>query len=269
MKEYRVIPVLLVDQGRLIKTKAFSNEVYVGDPINTIKIFNDKEVDEIVVLDVTASTRGAEPDLAMIDALASECFVPLAYGGGVNTVDQARRILRLGVEKIILNTSALDRPPLIRQIGDRFGKQSVVVSIDVKKTFLGGYRVMRDRARRKTEWHPEQFAKEVESLGAGEVILTRADHEGTLQGYDVELIHRVASAVHIPVIAHGGARGMDDFVAAVRSGASAVAAGHIFVFHGPHNAVLITFPSRNELETEFFERVSDRKDDLRRSNLSA
>lgn len=251
MLRTRVIPVLLLAGRRLVKTVKFKNRVYVGDPINTVKLFNDKEVDELVIVDIDATVGSKEPDYEYIERLAGQCFMPLAYGGGIRNAEQARRLLAIGVEKVVVNTAAVADPNLISSIAQDAGSQSVVVCIDVKKTWLGKYEVKTAGGTQGTGLDPVAFAVEAVQRGAGEVIVNSIDRDGTQSGYDLELIARVASAVNVPVIACGGAHTPGDFTAAVQRGASAVAAGSMFVFHGPHRAVLINFPKAGELEKAF------------------
>jgi len=244
MRRTRVIPILLMKRRGLYKTRRFKNPVYIGDPINTMRIFNDKEVDEIAVLDIEAP----EPDFDYIEDLISESFMPLAYGGGIATVDHAKRLFALGVEKVVLNTAAANDPRLIRQIADISGTQSVVVSIDVKKSFLGGEHVYIRNGRARTAYAPVEFAKRCVEQGAGELMITSIAHEGMMQGYNMPLIRSITDAVDVPVIAHGGAKSLADLKSAIKEGhASAVAAGSMFVFQGPHRAVLISYPSPEEL----------------------
>jgi imidazole glycerol-phosphate synthase subunit HisF len=248
MLKTRVIPSLLLRGAGLVKTTGFRNPKYVGDPINAIKIFNDKEVDELVLLDVTASRIGKGPAFGTIENIASECFMPIAYGGGITSVEQIRRILGMGVEKIVLNTTALRDPQLLRESVREFGSQAVVVSIDVKRKLLGRYEVYAEGGTKPTGRDPAAYARQVEDLGAGEILLTAIDRDGTMKGYDLELISKVASVLGIPVIASGGAGSIADFGSASKqAGAAAVAAGAMFVFHGPHRAVLITYPNQAEL----------------------
>jgi len=250
MLEIRVIPVLLLKDGGLWKTRAFSEPKYVGDPINAVKIFNEKEVDELLVLDIGASISNKGPDFELIESLASECFMPLGYGGGVRSLQDIQKLFLLGVEKVVLNTAAVGFPDLISQAAAQFGSQSIVVSIDAKKSWLGGYEVRVLSGTRKTKWRPEDFAVEVERLGAGEIIINSIDNDGQQSGYDLELVKRVASVVRVPVIACGGAGVLEDFHRAVRdAGASAVAAGSMFIFHGKHRAVLISYPKRDEIDS--------------------
>jgi cyclase len=248
MLRTRVIPCLLLKGQGLVKTVKYKDPKYVGDPINAIKIFNDKEVDELMLLDITASVEGRSPQFDIIENVASECFMPLAYGGGIRDINDMRRILAMGVEKVVLNSAAIQQPELIQQAAQEFGAQAIVVSIDVKRKLFGGYEVMSHRANKKTGFEPVAFAKRMAELGAGELLLSAVDRDGTQQGYDLDLIEKVTSAVNVPVIAIGGASNVDDFIkASVGSGAAAVAAGSMFVFKGPHKAVLITYPGKDEL----------------------
>src|ERR1700704_2462036 len=248
MLKTRVIPTLLLRGAGLVKTTAFRNPVYVGDPINAIRIFNEKEVDELVLLDITASRTGKGPAFATIENIASECFMPVAYGGGITGVEQIRKILGAGVEKVVINAAALLNPQLVRDAVREFGSQAVVVSIDVKRKLLGRYEVYGDGGTKSTGHEPAAYARQMEDLGAGEILLAAIDRDGTMKGYDIELVAKVTSALGIPVIASGGAGSIADFAkAAKQGGAAAVAAGAMFVFHGPHRAVLITYPDQAEL----------------------
>jgi imidazole glycerol-phosphate synthase subunit HisF len=249
MLNSRVIPCLLLQNEGLVKTLKFAKPKYVGDPINAIRIFNDKEVDELIVLDINASKDGRDPDYALIEKFASECFMPLCYGGGIRSVEQARRLFAIGVEKICLQTAALEDLSIITRMADNFGRQSVVVSVDVKKGWMGEYKLYRsvDGEKVKEPWL--QYLQHIASAGAGEVIVNSVDLDGTLAGMDLGLIRKAASAITIPLIAMGGASSLSDMKAAIHAGASAVSAGAFFVFHGPHRAVLITYPSYIELES--------------------
>ena len=244
----RVIPCLLLDDGGLVKTVRFKSAKYVGDPINAIKIFNDKRVDELIVLDISASRERREPNYSLIEEIASECFMPLCYGGAVSTLAQAKRIVNLGVEKIAVNHAALARPELVSELAAQLGSQSVVACIDVKKSWAGRYRVY-DSARHKlTDLDPFEHAQQLVRLGAGEVFINSVDRDGTQQGYDHELVQRFTSKLTIPVIACGGAWTTEHIRTVVKdSGASAAAAGSMFVFQGPHRAVLISYPPYPEL----------------------
>jgi len=251
MLKHRVIPSLLLQNGGLVKTLRFDKPKYVGDPINAIRIFNDKEVDELIVLDITASKFSLEPNYALIEQFAGECFMPLAYGGGIHSIEQAQRLFALGVEKVCLQTAALKDLSLITRIADRFGSQSVVVSADVKKG-LFGKRSLYSAATQKTLTMPWlAYIQSAVEAGAGEVLLNSVYHDGTMKGMDLELIHEASAALSVPLIAVGGVGSLADIKAAVNAGASAVSAGAFFVFQGPHRAVLITYPNYKELESLF------------------
>jgi cyclase len=240
----RVIPCLLLKGNGFYKTIKFKNPVYLGDPINIIKIFNDKMVDEICILDISATNENKGPNFSLLKSLASECFMPLGYGGGINNIEQIKELFYIGFEKIILNTAAIENPNIIKDASNLFGSQSIVVSIDVKKKFLGKYEVMIKSGKKKTAVDPVIIAKKMEKYGAGEIIINSIDRDGTMQGYDISLIKMVSESVKIPVIACGGAGKVADFKDAIEIGrASAVAAGSMFVFQGPHRAVLINYPS--------------------------
>lgn len=248
MLRARAIPCLLLRNAGLVKTVRFGDAKYVGDPINAVKIFNEKEVDELVVFDIEASKRGAGPNYDLLADIASECFMPVCYGGGVNSVEQALRIVQLGIEKIAVNAAAISNPGLIAALSDVLGAQSVVAGIDVKSDWLGRYRVYDASSGKLTDHAPETYAAELARAGAGEIFLNNVDRDGTQEGYDLKLIGKVAKAVSVPVIACGGAGRTEDFVSAVGAGASAVAAGSLFVFQGRHRAVLISYPPYKELE---------------------
>lgn len=247
----RVIPCLLLKGQGLVKTVKFANPKYIGDPINAVKIFNEKEVHELVFLDITASIEQRYPRTDYISDIASECFMPLGYGGGIRTVKQAEEIFNRGVEKIIINSYAVENPSFIHELANLFGSQSIVVSIDVKKNFFGNYQTYTHGGKMKTQWDPVTWAKEAEKLGAGEIFLNSIDNDGVMLGYDIPLIKSVSESVSIPVIACGGAGTVEDFEKAVHyGGASAVAAGSMFVYYGKHRAVLINFPSDEELKSK-------------------
>ena len=248
MLKHRVIPCLLLHQGGLVKTQRFAKPVYVGDPINAIRIFNDKEVDELMVLDIDASREGREPDYALIEQFAGECFMPLCYGGGIRTVEQARRLFGLGVEKVCLQTAAVEDFSLIRSIADRFGSQSVLFSLDVKSGWLGGRSAWVASRRKPDSRSWQDLLRQAVDAGAGEIVLNAVDRDGTMQGIDEALIREACALVGVPVVAIGGVGSLDDIRRAVLAGASAVSAGAFFVFHGPHRAVLITYPQYVELE---------------------
>lgn len=248
MLRARAIPCLLLRDAGLVKTRRFRDPKYVGDPINAVKIFNEKEVDELVLLDINASKQGVEPNYKLLADIASECFMPLCYGGGIRSVEQALRIVQLGIEKIAVNAAAIADTGLIAALSDILGAQSVVAGIDVKCDWLGRYRVY-DASTGKLSYRlPETYAAELTRAGAGEIFLNSVDRDGMQEGYDLKLIGNVAKAVSVPVIACGGAGQTSDFVAAIDAGASAVAAGSLFVFQGRHRAVLINYPPYKELE---------------------
>lgn len=241
----RVIPCLLYSDRGLVKTRCYRDPVYIGDPVNTARIFNDSGADELILLDIRATIEGRPPRLDMISQVASECFMPLTYGGGIRTPDQVRAILNSGVEKVAINTGAIEDPSLIERCAARFGRQAIVASIDVSRAHAGGPQVFARGGTRPTGLHPVELAGRAESLGAGEILLGSIDCDGTMQGYDVDVIRSVAESVDVPVIACGGAGGLHDFRRAVtEGGASAVAAGSLFVFYGRHRAVLIGYPER-------------------------
>jgi cyclase len=247
MIKNRVIPCLLLRHGGLVKTQKFANPKYVGDPINAIRIFNEKEVDELMVLDITASKEGQEPDYALIEQFAGECFMPLTYGGGIRSVEQARRLFSLGVEKISLQTAVLEDLSFITRLADQFGNQSILVSIDVKKNSLGGYHPYASSTGKTLPQDWCAFMTQAVLAGAGEVVLNAVDRDGMMQGMDLEIIRIAANAVSVPLIAMGGVGSLGDIKSAVDAGASAVAAGAFFVFRGPHRAVLITYPRYENL----------------------
>jgi cyclase len=247
----RVIPSLLLRNTGLVKGVQFKNHKYVGDPINAVKIFNDKEVDELVILDITATLEKRKPNFAILTDIASQAFMPLGYGGGIYTLEDIEKLFKIGVEKAILNTAAVNDLSLITQASKIAGSQSIVVSIDVKKSFLGKYFVCTHSGTINTKLSPIEFAKQVQDSGAGEIILCSIDHEGTSQGYDLELINKVSAVLKIPLVASGGAGKLVHFVDAAKAGASAVTAGTMFVYYGKHKAVLITYPEYHQLEKIF------------------
>jgi cyclase len=242
----RVIPVLLLKNGGLYKTKQFSNPQYVGDPINAVKIFNEKEVDELVLLDYNASLNNRPIDYLKISEIAGEAFMPMAYGGGIRTYDDAMRVFDSGFEKIVLNSVLFSNMSLIESVANHFGNQSVVCSIDYRKKLFGKYSVYSHSGTIDRKTSPSEFAKMLENKGAGEIILNSIERDGCYSGYDIDNILQVSNAVTIPVIACGGASSVDDFSKAINEGhASAVAAGSMFVFQRPHQAVLISYPSQD------------------------
>lgn len=251
MLHARVIPCLLLRNGGLVKTVKFSNPRYIGDPINAVRILNDKEVDELVFLDIGDRTAVSGPNYELLADIASEAFMPFGYGGGITTLDQVQRLYAMGVEKVILNTAAADTPSLITEAASLAGCSGVVASVDVKRNWMGRYSVWVRSGKRDLKRDPVTYAQELEQRGAGEILLNVIDRDGTMEGYDLDIIQRVAGAVSIPVVAAGGAGALHHFREAVDHGASAVAAGSLFVFHGKHRAVLITYPEYETLENLF------------------
>lgn len=255
----RVIPCLLVHDKGLVKTVKFRDPRYVGDPINAVKIFNEKEADELVVLDIDASVQGREPDFGMIRKLAAECRMPLCYGGGVRTVEQARSIIALGVEKVALSSGAIERPALIGEIAAEIGTQSVVVILDAKKKLLGSrYEVCVHNAKSATGLCPIEFAREAVRLGAGEILVNSIDNDGVMRGYDMALAERVRAATNVPLTILGGAGSLADIGALIdRFGVIGASAGSLFVFKGPYRAVLISYPTSRQRD-ELIDGVSRR-----------
>lgn len=242
MLRRRLIPVLLLDQGRLVKTEQFSRPKYVGDPLNVMRIFNEKEVDEIILLDINATSKQSSPDYGLLAELASECFSPLTYGGGIHSVGQAETVLSCGIEKICVKSAATSDPGLVRSLARELGTQAVVVAVDVIKQGLQHkLHLGPKRSRNSPNWL--EFAEEVVGAGAGEILLTAVHREGSMNGMDTELISSASATLGVPLVAHGGVGTLKDIEVAFEAGASAVAAGSFFLFHGPHRAVVISYPS--------------------------
>lgn len=243
----RIIPTLLIDDGNLVKTKQFKNPNYLGDPINAIKIFNEKNVDEVCVLDISASKKGMEPDMDLLFKMASEAFMPLSYGGGITNIDQIKKIFALGFEKIVLNTALVNDPKMVTEAVKYFGSQSIAASIDYKTRF-GKERCYINDATQKTIYTPVDLAKYAKKLGVGEILLYSMERDGTKKGFDIKTISKVVGQVNIPVIACGGAGGVSDLRECLeKAGAHAVAAGSMFVYFGSRDAVLINFPEEEIL----------------------
>jgi cyclase len=242
MLRTRVIPALLLRNDSLVKTMRFGNFCYVGDPANTVRIFNELEVDELLFLDINASRDKRNPNLRILADIADECFMPVGYGGGIRSFEQAKAVFDIGFEKVVLNTYATENPSLIDEIASHYGSQAVIASIDVKKGLFGEKTVRTMGGRRNTRRDPVEWAKEVERRGAGEILLTSIDREGTWAGFDLDLVKRVADAVSIPVIAHGGAGSVGDVAKAISmANASAVAIGSMVVFQKQGMGVLINY----------------------------
>jgi len=254
MLSIRVIPTLLLKDEGLVKGSMFKDHKYVGDPINAVKIFNEKEVDEIIFLDISATNKKSELNYELIKDIASEAFMPFSYGGGITSIYQIERLFNIGVEKVILNTSAFFNPSLITEASKVAGSQSIVVSIDVRKSIWGKQEVYVNNGSLCTNRNPIDYAKQMQDLGAGEIMICSINQEGTRKGYDLELVRNVSDAVSIPVIASGGAGSLNDLFEAIKkANASAVAVGDMFVFQGKHKAVLITYPKYSELQLLFNE----------------
>lgn len=249
MRRTRVIPVLLLRGKGLVKTVKFANPKYVGDPINSVRIFNEKEVDELVFLDISATPQRRGPDFDVLADIAGEAFMPMAYGGGISSMDDVQKVFSLGFEKVVLNTATYDQPELVREAISVYGAQSIVACVDVRRTLLGSYALVSESGARKRKVSLQDHLAALTDMGVGEIMVNNVDRDGTQAGYDIALIRAVTSAVPVPVIACGGASGVGDFVRAVKEGgASAVAAGSLFVFMGPHRAVLINYPERRGLD---------------------
>lgn len=244
----RIIPCLLIKDKGLVKTVKFEKPKYVGDPINAVRIFNEKEVDELMVVDIDATSHNMDPDFKMIENLAAECRMPLCYGGGIKTVEQAQKIIGLGVEKVALSSAAVADSTLVSRIAKQIGNQSVAVVMDVKKKIIGGnYEVCTHNGKKKTGKCPITFAKQLEEAGVGEVILNCIDNDGMMKGYDFSLIEKIRSVINVPLTVLGGAGSLDDIVRLIKMfGIIGAAAGSLFVFKGIYRAVLINYPNRSE-----------------------
>ncbi len=251
MLRRRAIPVLLISGLGLYKSQKFGDRRYVGDPLNAIHLFNEMEVDELIVLDIDASRQACEPNYELIEHMASQCFMPLCYGGGISQLEQARKVFSLGVEKVSLNQALHAHAGLITSLADTFGSQSIVASIDVRHGLLGRAGVYDHLQRKNLKPSPKDLAVRAQALGAGEILLNSVERDGTMHGFDLPMIEAVAAAVEIPVVACGGAGKLADFAQALDAGASAVAAGSMFVFKGKHRAVLIKYPSPEQLAPIF------------------
>lgn len=248
MLRTRVIPCLLLRDESLVKSVKFKNYNYIGDPINTVRIFNELEVDELVFLDITASREGRKPNFRILEQIADECFMPLAYGGGLSDIEDIGRIFAIGFEKVVVNSHAVVDPAFVTRLADKYGSQSIIGSIDARKNLWGRYELFTHGGSRKCGINPVEWALELERLGAGELLVTSMDQDGTWNGYDIKLVESVTSRVHVPVIANGGAgtlRHIGDVVE--KGGASAVAVGSMVVFQGKDLGVLVNFPDRKEL----------------------
>lgn len=247
MQRIRIIPTLLLKEGGLVKTVKFKNPQYIGDPINAVRIFNQKEVDELVLLDINAGINETEPNYSEIEEIVSEAFMPIGYGGGIRNITQIKKLFKLGVEKVILNTIAFTHPELVAEASKIFGNQSIVVCVDLKKDLLGNYNIYINSGKTKLKVDVLESLKSLENLGAGEIILNSIDKDGTMKGYDLNLIRNYSQLLKIPVVASGGAGHISDFANAIYAGSSAVAAGSLFVYQGVHRAVLISYIKSEDL----------------------
>lgn len=246
----RVIPCLLLQGDGFVKTTRFKNPRYVGDPINTLKIFNDKCVDELMILDISCSRKNTPINFKLIEELASECFMPLAYGGGIQSVDDAKKLIAMGIEKIVVGSAAYARPELISDLANVLGSQAIIASVDVKSTFFSGLAAYSHGGQQKQPIDPLKHTLSLCSAGAGEILLTDIDKDGTLHGYNLELIKKFTCEISVPVIASGGAKNFADLQQVIfEGGAAAAAAGSLFVFQKGHLGVLMSYPERSFLKS--------------------
>ena len=252
MLSARVIVVLTVANGGLYRTRSFKSPSYVGDPLNAIRIFNDKEVDELVVLDISPNRAQKETKAKLYSQMAAQAFMPTSFGGGITSIEQMEELFYLGYDKMVINTFAVDESKLVSDAAARFGSQSIAVSIDVGSDLLGVQEVVVDLGRRRTSLDPVTHAIKCENLGAGEIIIRSVRHDGLMKGFDLELISRVSSAVSVPVVAAGGAGSVEHLSAAMQAGAQSVSAGSMFVYHGKHRAVLINYPGQDDFERDIW-----------------
>lgn len=251
MLQTRVIPCLLLNEDSLVKTIKFEKASYIGDPVNTVRIFNELEVDELIFLDISATKENRKIDFQILEEIANECFMPLAYGGGIQSVEDIKKILQIGLEKVAINSEAFTQPELITEAAAQFGSQSIIGSIDVKKNFWGKYEVFSHSGTKKQKVDPIEWAQHLTQLGVGEILLTAIHKEGTWSGFDIELINQITKAVNVPVIVNGGAHNITSIGEAVHKGrASAVALGSMVVYQAQGMGVLVNFPDRKELENE-------------------
>lgn len=251
MLRIRVIPCLQLNGDSLVKAIKFDKLAYIGDPVNTVRIFNELEVDELCFLDIRATSNNKKPNFSILKQISDECFMPLSYGGGINDFDTAAHIFELGFEKIVLNTAAYHNPKLITQLADHFGSQAIIVSIDVKKSLLGKYHAFVNNGKTSIPVNPVDYAKTVCDAGAGELLLTSINREGTWEGYDLAITRKISDAVAIPVIANGGAGNINHIAAVIKEGgASAAAVGSMVVYQKKEMGVLVNFPDKSELEAK-------------------
>lgn len=250
MLRIRIIPCLQLVDNSLVKSIKFKNINYIGDPINTVRIFNELEVDELCFLDIRATDKKTEPNFKILSEIANECFMPLSYGGGIKDLETARKILAIGFEKIVINSAAFDNLNLLREISSTFGAQSLIVAIDVKKTIFGNYHAYYNSGKRQSQYNPLEWAKIVEEAGAGELLITSINNEGTWKGFDSNIIKLISENVSIPVIANGGAGSIEDIKKIIHNcNVSAVALGSMVVYQQKNMGILINFPDKDLLET--------------------
>jgi len=248
MLRVRVIPVLLLEEDYLVKTIKFKKKTYIGDPINAIRIFNEKEVDELVLLDINASRVGNSPNYKLLKSIATECFMPFSYGGGVNSLNQIRELFSIGIEKVVINTALYSNIDFLIEAIKVYGSQSIVASIDIKKNFFGQYGVYSYLYNKILTKDINKLIKKIESLGVGEIIFNDVNNDGIMNGYNIELIKMLNNLTTVPVVFCGGSGNIDDLVVASRAGATALGAGSMFVYNGTHKAVLINYPKQCQLQ---------------------
>lgn len=246
-KFYRIIPTLLLKDKGLVKTVNFKNPRYIGDPINVVRIFNEKEADEIAILDIQANKNDTEPDYNFIKDIVSEAFMPVGYGGGVKNLNQIEKLFEIGVEKVILNTVCYENPSIIEESSNKFGSQSIVVCIDIQKNLFGRYNLFSHSGKKKQKELLFEYIKKVENLGAGEIIINSIDRDGSMAGYNLEILNKINKKTKLPVIALGGAGSKDHLIEAINEGVSGVAAGSLFIYQGVHKAILISYINNENL----------------------
>ena len=248
MLQKRVIPVLTIENNLLVKTYKFAKPKYIGDPLNAVRIFNEKEVDEILIIDISATRNNKSPNFKLIENISSQCLMPLTYGGGIRTISDARKIFSLGVEKISLQSAAFENPEIIYQLSEIFGQQSIILSVDIKRTFLNKPKIFNYQNGKNFSKDWIKMIMEIVDFGVGEVLINTVNNDGVLKGPDLELIKILSDKLDIPIIALGGISGIEDMRALIEAGASAVAAGSFFSFYGPHKAVLFTYLKQQDIE---------------------
>ena len=247
----RVIPALLIQDQELIKTIGFKKPNYIGDPINTMKLFNDLEVDEIVVLDIGKSKTGDTPDIEALSEMATECFIPLCYGGGIRSMDTMSEVFRAGIEKVCLNSAVLDDSSILKKAVERFGSQSVVLSVDIKKNLLGKYKIYDHRSQKTTSHDIDDYFTLANAIPVGEVFVNSVDQDGKMGGFDLNLIKMISEITNVPLITCGGAGELPDVHSAIQTGADAVAAGSLFIYQNKERGVLVNYPSQEKLDELF------------------